>query len=89
MSLIETRSGRTARPQSVFALLVVLMAAFSQTASPGEASASGTELSAAQKAKLDANWKKSLEADKGPYSLNFCVCKDNKKKPSVLFSDDD
>ncbi len=49
-----------------------------------DAGASGPELTASDRAQLDQDWKKSLTEEKGPYSLNFCVCQDNEKKPVQL-----
>ena len=46
-----------------------------------DSAAAGQVLTSTQKAELDKNWKLSLTEDKGPYSLNYCVCKDDKKKP--------
>jgi hypothetical protein len=56
----------------------------SATLGASRAEAAGEVLSADEKRSLDENWKHSLTKDKGPYSLNFCVCKDGKKKPVQL-----
>ncbi len=48
------------------------------------AHAAGSQLSSDEKRILDQNWKLSISKDKGPYSLNYCVCKDGKKKPVQL-----
>ncbi len=43
--------------------------------------AAGSQLSSDVKRLLDENWKLSISKAKGPYSLNYCVCRDGKKKP--------
>lgn len=39
------------------------------------------ELTEAQKKSLDKNFKTTLVKKKGPYSANYCVCKDGEKRP--------
>lgn len=48
------------------------------------AEARGPVLDEARKQKLDHNFGLSLSKMKGPYSQNFCVCRDGKKKPVML-----
>ena len=42
------------------------------------------ELTDAEKADLDRNFAKVLRSEKGPYTQNFCVCRDGKRKPVEL-----
>jgi len=48
------------------------------------AHARGPELTDAQKQTLDRNFQLVLKKEKGPYSQNFCVCRDGQKKPVML-----
>ena len=59
------------------ALLLVACAA-------APALARGPELTDAQKQTLDRNFQLVLKKKKGPYSQNFCVCRDGQKKPVML-----
>jgi len=62
----------------VCALLVV---------SGGDADAAaggGLTLTDAQTRKLDQGWKPTLSKQKGPYTKNYCVCKNGEKKPVML-----
>ena len=54
-------------------ILGVSIAAPVQAASP--------ELTDAQKRKLDENFQLCLRKVKGPYSPNYCVCRNGEKKP--------
>ena len=49
------------------------------TAAPAQAG--GPELTDAQKRKLDENFQLCVRKVKGPYSPNFCVCRNGEKKP--------
>ncbi|MBW1687796.1 MAG: hypothetical protein JRS35_22395, partial [Deltaproteobacteria bacterium] len=49
------------------------------TATPAQAG--GPELTDAQKRKLDENFQLCVRKVKGPYSPNFCVCRNGEKKP--------
>jgi hypothetical protein len=68
------------RIRSTAAVVAVVSSCWAATVMAPPAEAAGVELSADAKRKLDENWKLSLTKDKGPYSLNYCVCKDDKKK---------
>ena len=46
--------------------------------------ARGPDLTEAQKEDLDRNFAKVLRAEKGPYTQNFCVCRDGQRKPVEL-----
>jgi hypothetical protein len=59
------------------ALLLVACAA-------APALARGPELTDAQKQTLDRNFQLVLKKQKGPYTQNFCVCRDGRKKPVML-----
>jgi hypothetical protein len=61
---------------------IALFAVALLTALP--AIAVGDPLTTAEKQSLDENWKRSVNEPKGPYSLNFCVCNDGRKKPVQL-----
>ena len=37
-----------------------------------------------QKRELDASWQLVLTKKKGPYSQNFCVCRNGQRKPVML-----
>jgi hypothetical protein len=50
----------------------------------GSAAARGPELTDEQKRSLDQGFELVLNKQKGPYSQNFCVCRDGKKKPVQL-----
>jgi hypothetical protein len=51
-------------------------------AAPGQAR--GPELTDAQKKELDQNWQLVLVKKKGPYSQNFCMCRNGKREPVML-----
>jgi hypothetical protein len=57
----------------IFGILSVLLALSAQGRGP--------ELTPAKKARLDSNFQQVLRATKGPYTQNFCVCRDGKRKP--------
>ena len=51
---------------------------------PGDVRARGPELTDAQKRELDRNWQLVLSKKKGPYTQNYCVCRDGQRKPVML-----
>ena len=60
----------------IAAMLFVLLSA--------PAHSRGPELTDPEKADLQRNFEKVLKAEKGPYTQNFCVCRDGKRKPVEL-----
>jgi len=48
------------------------------------AQARGPELTDAQKRKLDENFQLCLRKKKGPYTQNYCVCRNGQKEPVML-----
>jgi hypothetical protein len=48
------------------------------------ARARGPELTNAQKQELDRNWQLVLSKEKGPYSQNYCVCRNGARQPVML-----
>jgi len=65
-------------------LATVALAASVLLPAPAFPVTSGRELTAAQKRKLDQNWRLCLSKQKGPYSPNFCICRDGEKRPVQL-----
>jgi hypothetical protein len=47
----------------------------------GGAFARGPELTEPEKQELDRNWQLVLQKKKGPYSQNFCVCRNGDRQP--------
>gem|GEM_PF-579793 len=70
-------SRRSSRPGGS----LLLAACIAGVVVAADAMASGIELSQSDRATLDRAWKLSLTKEKGPYTVNYCVCQDNKKKP--------
>lgn len=48
------------------------------------AGARGPELTETGKQELERNWQRVLTAEKGPYTQNFCVCRNGKREPVML-----
>jgi hypothetical protein len=48
------------------------------------AAAGSPELTQAQKGELDQNFRRCVKKMKGPYSQNFCVCRNGEKQPVML-----
>ena len=67
---------RSLTPFWILVLLFFLLSAPAQGRGP--------ELTDAEKADLDRNFAKVLRAEKGPYTQNFCVCRNGKRKPVEL-----
>jgi hypothetical protein len=66
------------------ALVLALALALSLSLAAAPAQARGPELTDADKRELDKNWKLVLTKNKGPYSSNYCVCKNGEKQPVML-----
>jgi hypothetical protein len=71
----------TTRSRARLSVALVLAAAIALATG---AAARGPERSEARQRKLDQNWRLCLKKTKGPYTQNFCVCRNGEKKPVML-----
>jgi hypothetical protein len=67
-------------------VFAVVCAAWALVVAANASAATGAELTEAQKRKLDENFKLCLSKKKGPYTRNYCVCR-NGERQAVMKKD--
>jgi hypothetical protein len=78
----RAKSGPLRHPRIALGTLAALSLLLGATGAAK--AAGGVPLDESAKRVLDESWRKSIDEPKGPYSLNYCVCKDDAKKPVQL-----